>query len=1843
MKFRLLSVLLAFGALCFMSCSSNLSPRDYADYISRFSPKVISKSDPVWIELATPLDSVKPMAPIDPSLIRISPSVKGSCYWRNDRVVEFRPDPGEFIPGEKYKVTFELGKVMEVSDKKLRKFTMEVEIRPLNSELSLTDYNFSTQSADANTYTGEVALSDQVNIQEIEKSLKAVQDGKKLPVTLEGTTDPTRFKFTVSKISRGASRNNLSVTLRGTEFGCGEDSHVSEVIPTREDFSVFKAGVITEPVQMVELIYTDQLDPGQDLRGFVVVNNGAVSITNIKIDGNKVRLSGDFPSTGEVTVITTRPVLSRSGKKSQTAQTFTLSFAFQEPLLKIVRSGNIMPDSMELYLPIETRNLKAVTVIVTQIFENNIPYFLQDNKLDRSYRVVNYGREVMRQRINLAVGAADRNVTKVVTLELSKMFARSPGSIYRIELSAQRRDAITSCTFSEQEDQSPQQDAADEEDYYYEGDDQEGYYYYNWEDRNDPCKDGFYLKEEMRPYITLYSSNIGLVAKGNTSGSELTVIANNILNTEPIEGCVISVFDYQNQPIGGGSTDAQGCVTIACPDQQPFLVLASNGEERGFVVVQDGNQLSTSRFDIGGQEVTNGLRGFVYGERGVWRPGDRIFLTFVLDDSEQPLPAEHPVVLKLFNPQGRFVSKQVAASGLNGFYRFDLETSPEAPTGLWRAEISVGGATFTKALRVETVKPNRLKINLSIDKSGNKPLSEKINADLNVNWLQGAVGANLAAKVSVKFKPAQTAFKDYPNFEFNSSVNTFEPREVEIFNAKLNAEGKARIAYNVGKMNNAPGMLTAELITTATEPGGDFSTYIQSEPYSPYAGYVGIATPAGRRQEVLETDKKHRLEFVTVDPSGNARGAENILLRIYRIDWRWWWNSNREDLSYYVSNSNAQCIVEQTIKTNSSGKANYDLQIDYPDWGRYLVVATDLNSGHRSSQTILVDWPSWRGASSQKDPDGLTMLSFSTDKTEYEVGQKVKITIPKSSEGTAIISLEGAAKVLKFWRVRTHADKNTEASFEVTPEMAPNIYINITLLQPFNNTDNDLPIRLYGIKNINVLNPQSLLKPQIKMPEVLKPQKPFTVTVKEEHGKQMTYTLAIVDEGLLDLTAFRTPDPWSEFFARRAHGVKTWDMYDNIMGRYSGSLGALYAIGGSDESLNSAKQTNRFVPIVKYMGPFALKAGSQKSHTITLPQYVGSVRVMVVAGDKGAFGSTEKTVPVRNPLMTLTTLPRVLGPGEEVVLPVNVFSMEAGIRNAKISIVCSDLLQIVSQSSVAVNFGKSGEALAGFRLRVKNAVGQASVTITATSGNQTSTETIQIGVRNPNPELIAQQRCALEPGAKATLDYNLGQATSEDWLRLEASSGVEVDLTRRLNYLTGYPHGCSEQVTSGALPQLYLDNFAELSPEQRTKVQANITYAMNELYSRQLASGGMAYWPGNTYAEPWVSSYVGQFMFEAKAKGYSVMPSFVSGWLTYQKGLATQWPGNSNDKDQYNQMNQAYRLFTLALWGSPEMGAMNRLKDNDKLYPQARWNLALAYLSAGKKDVASQLIFNQQEVFTPYSPFNPTFGSTERDQAMVLQFWTAMGREDEAMKWARKVSASLNGSGEPGTQALATQLMALAKFSALLPGKTVKINVEQSGAKSLTLQSKDRPMVRCELPTTPAAGKVALTNSGSGKLFVTLTSRSIPFVDNSPAIARGISLRVNYLNSDGAPIAVEQIPQGTDFVADVVVSSTSPATTYTNLALVETFASGWEILNERMMTAQSASTPGETPSGVSYQDVRDDRVMSYFDLAPMHSIRIQVRLRASYKGRFYLPAYSCRAMYDDSVEARTTGSWVEVN
>ncbi|KAG1649107.1 putative lipoprotein YfhM [Nymphon striatum] len=866
----------------------------------------------------------------------------------------------------------------------------------------------------------DTEASDVLSLENAKELVSVTHNGKKINVKFDETvTKGTQFQFKIDSIHRYEEDSELEIEWNGNKLDIESEGKNVINIAGKNNFTVLDLSVETGDNQVVLVNFSDPLKKGQNFKGLVVLEG--VENPKYKVDGNtlKVYPSSDLKGTANLEVL--QGIESEDGYKLKNKFEQRVAFEQLKPEVRLLSNGTILPSSNNLKINFEAVNLKAVDVSVFKIYENNVLQFLQNNNLNGQGNLRSVGRPIARKKIVLqnnlsndngkwaahAIDLIPTNVTEQILIPVDE----------------------SEENFDEEEENSSWDGV---EDYY----DEYGYYDYNWNERENPCDKSYFYNKKIS--MNVLATDIGVTIKRGVNKSYFVAV-NDILNTNPIPGAKVTFYNFQQQAVGNVITDTDG-TAIFDSEKAAFFAVAENKGQKNYVKLNDGNALSVSKFNVSGTRLQKGIKGFIFGERGVWRPGDQIYLSFMLNDNANKLPANHPVKLELMDPYNKVVHREVTKNGLNNFFHFNIKTDENAPTGNWLAKVSVGGASFTKSLKIETIKPNRLKIKTEFDAevlSGSKP----IKGNMEVKWLHGAIAKNLKADITAKFNRANTKFDKFPGYVFDDPTRSFSVEDQVVFNNKIDAEGKASFNLNPQLNSKAPGI--------------------------------------------------------------------------------------------------------------------------------YVVRVEDPNGGHATGKAIYIDWPGWAGKSRKGDPSAATMLSFSTDKETYNVGEKATVSFPSSFGGRALITVENGSEVLESLWVET---------------------------------------------GISVEDKETKLEPVIKMPDVLRPEE--TITVKT-------------------LTRFKTPNPWNTFYAKEALGVKTWDVYDDVIGAFGGKIDQVFAIGGDGELAGAKnKKANRFEPMVV---SFSLKDGEKKSHEIRIPKYVGSVRTMVIAGDnsKEAYGETEKTTAVRKPLMIL--------------------------------------------------------------------------------------------------------------------------------------------------------------------------------------------------------------------------------------------------------------------------------------------------------------------------------------------------------------------------------------------------------------------------------------------------------------------------------------------------------------------------------------------------------------------------------------------------------------------------------
>ena len=1800
-------------------------------------------------------------------VMHITPKVEGHPVFESTTEIIWVPTK-KLISGEKYKVSIKPNGLKDISSTEAP-FQFAFEVIPL--EFEIKTLGLSPAQADGEMFLkGQLLVSDHVAPEKVSEVLKATQQGKALSVEWSHSSDGKKHGFTIHGIKRESFTTDLKLVWNGKPLNIKSQGTKEISVPAINEFKVSQVRLVHGDAinPYVEVSFSNRLDEQQNLAGLVKLAKSKYKVQRqghiIKIYPNKnlagkykVRLSGGI----------------RSAKGQVLADTFEQEVVFDDikPQVRFVGKGSILPENSTLEIPFEAVAANAVEVTAFEIYPDNMRQFLQVNRLSGDREPRRTGRYLWRKTIPLS--AADPNKWNRYSFNVTDMMKNHKGGLLRLTLTIRQAASTYDCpagTKKAEDKPAPLKNLEDDgvqeasgwdgiSDYIEESE----YYDYRWNDRNNPCKKAYYKynRNKVSASQNFIASNIGLIAKQDAKGN-LHVISTDLRTAEPLTGVDLEVRNYQGQVLAKAQSDGSGFATLQL-SATPFLLTARKFEDVAYLKVNAKTALVVSQFDVGGQKIKKGIKGKIYGERGVWRPGDNIYLTFVLQNKDKTIPPGHPVTMKLFDPRGRMVATKTSTDSVGGFYAFKFKTEEKAETGSWMAKAYLGGSTFSKSLSIETVRPNRLKIDLSFEnpKTG-KPVEVLYSSDgtpkgkLFSQWLHGAKASNLKADVSLRFSPKKTRFGRFTDFNFDDPARRLKSTNKTLLEGRLDNDGYLLFEKEIKPKSKPAGMLKATFTTRVFEEGGAFSISSSSIDYHPYDNYVGIKLPKGdATRNMLLTDKQHTVEIASLSDKGEPVSLDQVQVRLYKINWKWWWDKSGESLAEYADGKNTR-FLEEAIVSTKDGKGSWNFSIKYPEWGRYLIRACDLQGGHCTGKTVYIDWPGWAGRAQEEGSGAANRLSFFSDKSAYQVGETAIVQLPATTQGRALLTVETGSNILQQrWLTLTGTsdkkDNKLKLEIPITAEMSPNAYVHISLLQPHKGKKNDRPIRLYGIIPLQVDDPGTYLKPKLEVAKEWKPESTQTVKVSETNGKPMNYTLAIVDEGLLGLTAFKTPDLRRYFYSKEALGIKTWDLFDEVIGAYGGKLERMIALGGGDEAEidNEDSKKRRFPPVVQFLGPFHLGAGETQEHQVTLPAYLGAVRVMLVAGENGAYGKAHQSVFVRQPLMLQAGLPRVLGPNEEVSVPLNLFVMNDKIKQVSITAQTDDLVSVVGDKTQTLRFDAMGDKIAFMRLKTANKTGKTHLKFIATSNDSSgsginkqneSVVDVYLNIRQANQETTRTQMKVINPGETWQNPLKPFGIEGSNHALLEISSVPSLNLEKRLRYLVQYPHGCLEQTTSSVFPQLYLNNLMSLDKQRQQDIEYHVNRGIERLQRFKNGNGNFNYWPGGNDTNEWASIYAGHFLVEAKKQGYAVPADLLADWLNYQVDTAQSYLAAS---EKYSHV-QAYRLYVLALAGQPQLGAMNRLRESSKLNNKARWMLASAYQMASQPDAAKSLVQGLQ--VDPESVAFPddTYSSTLGNLGIQLESLVALNKKQDANLLLERIAKQLEGDRYQNTQGIAWALMSVSRY---LGGDTSHFSARVlQGTEAKSITSK-KPIASTKLGFKDA---LKVENTSGIKLFATLVNQGVPNAGDEQAVEKGLSLKTAYeirvnkaTGSDKkekwqALDIAKPVLQGSDIRIKVSVSNHS-ARRVKNIALTIPVAAGMEIVRSE---EPSASDHSRFANQLDYKDVRDDRVHYYFALKQNATMTFNIVVNASYQGRYYLPAINAEAMYDANYQARQPGHWLDI-
>ncbi len=1792
-----------------------------AKEISFITSGLISSSEYIRVRFNHRIvDQNRVNVPLKLPVFRFSPKISGHAIWQDQETLAFVPDHPLKL-GQAYTGKLDLAALFPTGRQHALK-TVALAFEVAKRELVRLDGDFvAGQSGKASeaAFEGTVDFTEPIGINPVKKAFSLKLDGRTVHATWMIREDQKRFTFTIPGISRGKKARILSIAVHPEPLEISSEIKKTFTLEPVTAFKISRFQQLERGGLGIAIIFSDRLDNKQDINGFISVSP-AVRFS-MKKSRKKILLSGAFKPGQEYAITVRQGIRSIWGGHLQADTTHHVTFHNLKPAIEFVKEGIFLPSSNHRQLRFSAVNVRRVKVTVQRIFSSTLGQYLQvanvnagksrNDNFNESDRV---GVKIAEKNISLSGKLNDK---EQYALDLSQLIRKGKLGMFLVSVSFQREDMI------------PETKA--------------GRYgeYTDWD--NDPKGPG-YIWRHGTIYKPVLLTDIGFTHY--CAGKHHVIIATSLVSGNPLGGVTVELRSYQDQVIQTAVTNREGKAEFANVTQKVYYVRGKYRNDTAFLL-DSAMQWDTSSFDTGGNEVNrDNLRAFLFTDRGVYRPGDEVHLSLIVRNETGTFPENHPVSLKLINPRQQVALETSLRKGKDGFYVFVFKTLESDPTGVWQANVTAGSRTFVHPIRIETVVPYKLKVQLKASPGTLTPEDKKLALTLKANYLFGTPASGLKATVNITLQKGQAGFKTFPGYRFVNETINFRSVTTQVFNHPLPRSGIAKFSWTVPENITAPGPLTATIEARVLEKGGRANRNTLLVPVHPFRYYVGLRRPEFE-YGYARTGQPFTVNTVLVNTRGKAVAGHPVQWRLYRNDRFWWWEyRNRAAFQLkFKSDVNTEEVSSGEI---TSASLPVPIKITPTESGEYYL---EVRHGDGHTAGFFFSAYAWGESASGGKTAGI--LPLRSDRPNYHPGDVAIVSFPTPKTGTLVYTVLKGNDILQTRVLEvSSSDNKTQINIPVTAEMTPNAYVAISVIQPHDQTLNDRPMRLYGVLPLMVSDPSTHPGLSIEAPAELKPGKTFRVTVQTSDHDPAQLVVAVVDEGLLGLTGFTTPDPWNFFYHRERLSALISDVFPWVIGANRGDPFSVFSVGGDMRlAMTAARQRKkeegkrrRFRPVDLFRGPVSTDSSGKAVLTFKMPEYIGAVRIMAIAAAGKHYASAEKTVPVKKELMILPTLPRVVHPGDTIEVPVTVFGMKKGIGPVTIEIKTSGTAKVSGPSTRNISFADPGEKDVSFTLKIRKALGNADISITAKSAGATSTHRAQLQSLPVSPRLYEWKTIPVKPGQTVKLKIPDKGMPGSNHARIVIRKRAELNIGHRLNWLIHYPYGCVEQTTSAAFPQLYLNVLSQLTPKQEKRADKIINRTIERLRKFQLPSGGMSYWPGNSYLSPWGTNYAGHFLLEAKKKGYHVPDDMLANWIRFEKDRA--------ESTLDDMTTRTYRLYLLALAGKGDRGAMNLIRENalNKLSDTQKWLLAAAYKLSGMPDSASDILKKSGTTVSLSREMGKTYGSTLRNQAILLELATQFQNWRVADQKYSLIAKQLSSKNWMSTQTAAYALLAL--------GKYVEATRVQNGKPDRLIGEISLPDGSEKKFDTDALSTGFDLEKGFGRSITLHISKAVPLkqvyaviewngIPISPAasitpMAAGMTVKVEFLNENGMPIDPVSIKQGTVFWGHFSVKRKG-AGAIDNVVLEQMLPTGWEIENTRLSGESLPQWAEKWQTGnAQYTDIRDDRIRWFFTLPGHRNMDFLVKLNAVSIGKFILPPTVSQDMYDKQTRAVVPGGFVTV-
>ncbi|HWM91689.1 MAG TPA: MG2 domain-containing protein [Thermoanaerobaculia bacterium] len=1341
----------------------------------------------------------------------------------------------------------------------------------------------------------------------------------------------------------------------------------------------------------------------------------------------------------------------------------------------------------------------------------------------------------------------------------------------------------------------------------------------------------------------LLLTDMGIVAKRNQG--EIMVWVASVRDLSPVSDAKVTLVSDQNQPMAEGRTDGSGiwrASDLSRPDKpgpdkrRPYLITVEKGDDFTFLLL-DRMSIDTTGLDTGGDEVpTGGYTAFLYGERDLYRPGETAEGLAIVRDSNLRVPPAMPALLRHRDPQGKEVETERLQVDARGLAEWKLDLPAYSLTGHHTLELEVAEQIIgTYRFQVEEFVPDRISVEIQPPKEKVGPGQELVY-NVASSYLFGAPAANLPVETRVRLMDSTFTAKGFEAYSFRNDERKMMAREVLETTGKLNEEGRSEFRVTMPEKSPVPSSLEAVLTARVQEQGGRGVAALTRLQVHPYPYYIGLRQ-LGNEEGWPEPKKPVELEYVAVSPEGKA--VPSGYLRADFFEDRYNTVLRRTSGGGYRYESTREAVLLES-KPIPAGKPKGTFRFTPTRYGSYRVVLTDPDS--EASAQVEFYAAGW-GMSpwAIKNP---ARLELDLDKEEYAPGDTAVVQVRAPFAGKLLVTVERD----RVMDTQIHELTGNTATIQVPirGDYRPNAFITATLVRRAQDLEPGSAGRAFGAVPLPVDRVANKLTPQITQPKEIRPNSKLEIGVKTTPGAVVT--VAAVDEGILQLIAQKTPQPFDWFYRRLGLSVTSYDTFSLLMPEVKPQGKAPAGGGEGEEGMAQYVRTEgirRVEPVAFWSGPLTADGEGNVKVSFQVPELQSALRVMVVAIDGPRFGSAEGKTRVRDPLVLLPTLPRILSFDETLQVPVTVRNDTAKPGQIQVGLAAQGPVSIEGQATQSVEIPVGRERTVYFTVKTGTTEGNVRFTATASGNGEQSRSVTNVGIRADLPEVSVEDAGGV---AKTSMDLaspEAGRFRPETVRRkLRVGPLPLIQFAGKLEHLLHYPYGCLEQTVSSAFPLIYLGDLAKafepelFDPKKGHGDPADMVQAgLRRMTLMQLSGGGFSLWPGGTEVHPWASTYAAHFLVEARKAGHPVDENLYRGGVEWVAATTKAKSAYGYDDLQ----RTVYGLYVLARAGRPDLGTMDhiRTKHGKDLHAETRALLAAAYGSAGNPRAVQELVSRIGQLEEVQRQTGGNFNSTIRNRALLLlALLDAAPTDSRIPALADRLGRDAREIGWWTTQEESFTLLALgqlanrqAKFpsysgSVFVGGK--KVGTFKNQTATFTIRGTEPVRIQMDGGYQPGAA------------FYSILTRGIPTDEGFKVENNGMEIERRFLNRDGNAIDLNNVKQGDLIVIETRLRSVSGP--LNNVAVVNLLPSGLEVENPRLQTTEQL--PWATGQiSLAYLDLRDDRILVFADLLPPDSWQTYYTLvRAVAPGGFRLPPVHAEAMYSPATRATGERGRMEV-